>query len=202
MYGKVQPHRDRRIREEDLKDPSIIDDAVYHVVNLLQTIYRIGEGKRQSRIVRRATEAEETTGAIECFHCHKIGHFARECSTKVTNTNSNKKNNTKRHRRTFKAGDFKRSGTSPCGQRLVQAIDTRSRDRIRRVTSANGLSKGIFVRGQISGRSATFKVDTGQRSFLIASRMLEDGEDWSATGKELNRRRISGPQDGQGGRFQ
>lgn len=77
LYDKAHGYRDRRTRDEDLlrrfldgirdeearfeiefhKEPSTIDEAVYHVVNFIQT--RNCYGDRRNRLARRTSENDE-----------------------------------------------------------------------------------------------------------------------------------------------
>jgi hypothetical protein len=79
LYDKAHGYRDRRTRDEDLvrrfldglrdddarfevefhKEPESIDDAVYHVVNFIQTRGISGGEKRGAKFARRATDDEE-----------------------------------------------------------------------------------------------------------------------------------------------
>lgn len=85
LYDKAHGYRDRRTRDEDLvrrfldglrdddarfevefhKEPESIDDAVYHVVNFIQT-RGISSGERRGvKFARRATDDQEMTCELE-----------------------------------------------------------------------------------------------------------------------------------------
>ncbi|XP_052778481.1 uncharacterized protein LOC128215916 [Mya arenaria] len=188
LYDRAHPHRDRKTREEDLvrrfldglldddarfevefhKEPTTVDDAVYHVATFLQT-RGSQDDRRPRRPMRRTTDRYPTCDEWPPTREQHTGSSFKGGDTAVERPNKQVSASEEVLNQILRRLDDLEVFCSAEGKPCI------SNGWVRR-QSSKALAEGVYVKGSVNGHSVTFTADTGASRTIVSTRVFEQLE--------------------------